>query len=151
ALPHAGQRLAHDARGDRRRRAGTDRPSRWRSAHVFLSRSLARDGRRRTQGALGFAPRRRRARESLRIRRRRRADRLSDLVARREARPLRSLPSPGRRRLDDGRLRVTALLLVTMALSANAFPTKGWPTSTPAAVGMNIAVLAELDSELAAG
>jgi CubicO group peptidase (beta-lactamase class C family) len=46
---------------------------------------------------------------------------------------------------------VTALLLVTMALGANAFPTKGWPQSTSGAQGMDRAVLEAFDRDLAAG
>ena len=46
---------------------------------------------------------------------------------------------------------MTALLLISMALSANAFPTKGWPGSTPVAQGMDRAVLEAFDGDLAGG
>lgn len=46
---------------------------------------------------------------------------------------------------------MTPVLLVTMALGAAAFPTKGWPESTPETQGMDRAALDALDREFAAG
>ena len=46
---------------------------------------------------------------------------------------------------------MTALLLISMALGANAFPTKGWPVSTPEAQRLDRAVLEAFDRDLAAG
>ena len=53
-------------------------------------------------------------------------------------------------------LNSAALLLTAMALShavgAQArWPTKGWPTTTPSAVGLDPKVLAKLDADIAAG
>src|SRR6185436_5728735 len=51
------------------------------------------------------------------------------------------------------RLFVLLLLAGTTSLSAaqRASPTKGWPTATPQAVGLNAKVLDSLDQEIASG
>ena len=51
-------------------------------------------------------------------------------------------------------LRVIAALLPTLSLAASAqtsWPTKGWPTTTPRAVGLNAAVLDSIDAEITSG
>lgn len=58
--------------------------------------------------------------------------------------------------MKDGTNKTFSVFLVVVLLAAcaaaqNSWPTKGWPTSTPAAVGLDAKVLAELDADIAAG
>ena len=55
------------------------------------------------------------------------------------------------------RVRYTALAIIVTIIIAvcvmaqDQWPTKRWPTSTPAAVGLDAKALAELDADLAGG
>lgn len=46
---------------------------------------------------------------------------------------------------------LATIFLTACAAAQNPWPTNGWPTSTPAAVGLDAKVLAELDADIAAG
>jgi len=56
------------------------------------------------------------------------------------------------RRMQKTALAVfLAALIAASATAQNQWPTKRWPTSTPAAVGLDAKVLAELDADIASG
>ena len=99
-LPLADGIAAGAQGGVLRRGAGAGPRDRGRGSHVVLARRLAHPRRRGAQGPLGLAARRRRAGEGVRVRRARRAHRLSQLVARRALGDLRRVPAAGRQHLD---------------------------------------------------
>jgi CubicO group peptidase (beta-lactamase class C family) len=49
------------------------------------------------------------------------------------------------------RLTILAMLIASVAGGQTTWPTKGWPTATPAQVGLNAAVLDSIDKEIASG